>query len=173
MADEYDYNPYPTPDRKGTSDVWLSVYRDIYPYLFGNVISVGGVRRILDGASGLGTSMLVLNECIPGAKIVAVGYDKPLDDIRKKLGKRLEFKQDDFRNYLRRNRNPFDLVNIARAGYVMRDSADDYEALSRNVSSGGYVVTIFDTKLDSKYMNRFFTPLTVPRYSDTISVWQK
>lgn len=112
-------------------------------------------------------------EIIPGANIVAVSYGKPKDEVKNALGSRLEYRNEDLMGFLKSNRQPFDLVHIARAGNIVGlETAKDYEVLKRNVTPGGYVVTVFDTMLDPAHMSIYFTPIAIPRHSDTIAVWQ-
>ncbi len=173
MSDEYRYAPYPTPDNLDSFNDWFSRYRGLYPDLFSTVLSKERVKTVLDGASGLGASTLAIAETLPRAHITAVGYDKPRDDVRKAIGRRLTFRQEDLMRFLQSNRKPFDMVNIAQAGYISGlYTTDEYDILTRNVNSGGYLVTVDDTTLDPTQMRRNFTQIKVPGY-DVVQVWQK
>lgn len=42
MVNEYNYDPYPTPDSERDYEDWLDRYREIYPIIFNKILSAGG-----------------------------------------------------------------------------------------------------------------------------------
>lgn len=153
---------------------WIRTNEFIYPIVFKHLgLEPDSVKKLFDGGSGYGASLLVAGKYFKEAELYACSVgETPTPAVRAELGARLRFSDTEIKDQLKKDIK-YDLVILSNVPGHELNTESDYLLLSSRVNSKGYVLEFGDTGLEKRKMQKGFVQIDAPDLPGTVRVWQK